>query len=263
MGQQNFAERKKLTVTELSDLRGLVEAYFEMTFFVPCRNEEAAIRQTLEKIKKVSSELKLSYEILVYDDASTDRTRGIVREFARENPDVPLRMVERLKRKGLGYNYIAGAYEGFGQHYMMVCGDDSETEESLRLLLSLRDQADMIIPYFKDLDSRNLFRRKLSQLFTSIVNALGGFKLNYYNGTVVHRRLNVSRWAPTSSGFAYQADLLTILLGEGKSFKELKIDNNDREVGFSRAFTVLNFLSVTHTLLQIFLRRIRRQIWPD
>jgi len=258
-----LASREELNLTNLRRTREFIDNYFEITFFVPCRNEEAAILATLVKIKKVAEEVGISYEILIYDDASTDKTLDLVAYFHKQNPEVPLRLFARPKRKGLGYNYFAGAYEGYGKHYMMVCGDNSETEKSMHQLLSRRGKAEMIIPYFAELDSRTGFRRYLSRIFTILVNGIGGFNLRYYNGTVLHFRKNICRWAPISSGFAYQAELLSILLSEDKSYEQIQIDNNDRVVGFSRAFTFMNILSISHSLSQIFLRRMRRILFPD
>ena len=112
------------------------------------------------------------------------------------------------------------------------------------------------------MDNRVWGRRMLSKTFVFLVNTLSGHKLHYYNGPCLHRRTNVMRWNPTGSGFAYQAELLCLLLDMGKSYIEINIDNNDREEGFSRAFHVKNLLSVAHSLMQIFLRRVRNTIWP-
>ena len=65
------------------------------------------------------------------------------------------------------------------------------------------------------------------------------------------------RWSPDTIGFAYQAELITRILSEGKSFKSVEIKNQDRLKGESNAFTFQNILSVGHSLLQIFLRRLR------
>ena len=258
----------KNTVIEnkcLNDLlknREKLENLVEVTFYVPCLNEENSIIPTLDKLVSVAKDLNLTFELIVYNDGSTDKTKEIVENYIKKHSDILARIINRVKRKGLGYNYIDGAFLGIGKYYMMICGDNSETEESLREILERRGSADIIIPYFGHLDKRSFARRNLSKLFTWIVNYLSGNKINYYNGVVLHLRFNVMRWHPMSIGFAYQAELLSIMLDENKSYVQVLISNNDRETGFSRAFYFLNFLSVVHSLLQISFRRIRRAITP-
>ena len=65
------------------------------------------------------------------------------------------------------------------------------------------------------------------------------------------------RWSPDTNGFAYQAELITRILDEGGTFLEIQIKNYDRQEGISKAFQIKNIFSVAHSLLQIFLRRLR------
>ena len=247
---------------ELKEKRKQLESLIDVTFFIPCLNEEHSIIAALDKLVRVADELKLTFELLIYNDGSTDQTRTLAENYAREHPELFLHLVNNEKRKGLGYNYIDGAFAGAGKYYMMVCGDNSETPESLREILKKRGAADIVIPYFGHLDQRGLSRRLLSRLFVGIVNGFSGYRIKYYNGVVLHYRFNVMRWHPMSVGFAYQAELLTILLDERKTYVEVLVSNNDRKSGVSRAFYLLNFLSVAHSLLQILFRRIRKFLTP-
>ncbi len=239
------------------------ENLVEVTFFIPCHNEEKDIIPTLKKINSVATDLGLTFELLIYNDGSTDKTRELVENFMDEHPDVFIRMVNNQKRRGLGYNYIDGAFIGVGKYYMMICGDNSETEESIKIIFQKKGTADMVIPYFGSLDRRGLSRRVLSRFFVGLVNCFSGYHIKYYNGVVLHLRSNVMRWHPMSVGFAYQAELLTILLDEHKTYEQVLVSNNDRESGISRAFYLLNFLSVGHSLLQILFRRIRKALTPQ
>jgi glycosyltransferase involved in cell wall biosynthesis len=252
----------KTEFKHLLEKRQELENLAEVTFFIPCHNEDYTIIAVLNKIISIATDLKVTFELLVYNDGSTDKTKELVESYAREHSEILIQLVNNNKRKGLGYNYIDGAFRGVGKYYVMMCGDNSETEESIRKILEKKGTADMIIPYFGSLDSRTFFRRHLSRIFTTIVNLISGYHLKYYNGVVLHERFNVMRWHPVSSGFAYQAELLVILLSERKSYVEVLVSNNDREKGASKAFNLKNIFSVTHSLLQIFFLRIRRMIWP-
>ncbi len=252
----------KIDLEELVKKRKQLEDLVEVTFFIPCHNEEHGVITTLDKIISIATNLNLIFELLIYDDGSTDNTKDVVENYAKGHPEVLIRIVNKKKRKGLGYNYIDGAFLSLGKYYMMICGDNSETEESIREIFEKKGAADIVIPYFGHLDTRSFFRRNLSRLFTNIVNFINGYNIKYYNGTVLHLKFNIMRWHPTSSGFAYQAELLSTLLGEDKSYVEVHVSNRDRKAGSSKMFNLLNILSITHSLLQIFFRRIRRTIWP-
>ena len=81
----------------------------DITVIVPTYCHEGYISQALDSI--LDQETDLQYEVLVGDDASTDRTLSIVQEYAKRYPDIiiPKRKCWRNKKQ-LGYAY-AGTRE--------------------------------------------------------------------------------------------------------------------------------------------------------
>lgn len=229
----------------------------EVTFFVPCLNEEANIRGTLETIVAVVTDLGSTYEILVVDDGSTDETAAVVQRFQCEHPDVPLVLKRNPETLGLGYNYVASAAEATSDYYMLVNGDNPQPKESLAAILEKLCDADMVIPYFGDNDNRVFLRRAMSRLFVFLVNLVSGNSVRYYNGPVLHRRTNILRVQPRSHGFGYQAELITRLLAEGASYVEVEIVNTERQFGSTKAFRISNIASIALSFWRILVHRFR------
>lgn len=233
----------------------------DVTFFVPCLNEQDNIINTINTILSAVKKLNITYEILIIDDASTDKTKEIIGSFIKQNPSLNIKTKYNETTKGLGYNYIEGAYIGSGKHYMLVNGDNSEPEETLLTILKNLGKADLIIPYFGPYDKRSFLRKLISFIFNRTVNIISGYKLHYFNGPVLHIRENVMRWHPITHGFAYQAELICLLLDQKKSYIEVVVPNVDRVYGITKAFNFKNFCSVAHSLLEISIRRLRKILW--
>ncbi len=93
-------------------------------------NHEKYIRQTLESI--VSQKTDFPFEVIVHDDASTDGTTAIIREFEKNYPHVikPTYQTENQysKRSSITLNHMLPKARG---KYIAFCeGDDYWTDES-------------------------------------------------------------------------------------------------------------------------------------
>lgn len=232
----------------------------DLTIVVPCLDEELNIRDTLEVIAAAMRELPRTYEVLVIDDGSTDGTSRIVEAYREAHPDFPLRLYRNPANRGLTRSYVDGAFLGRGRYYRLVCGDDVEPVETLVAVFSHMGEADMIIPYHLELRRKSSLRRWLSNYYTTLVNLLSGYNIRYYNGLALHLRYNVMRWGPYSFGFGFQAELITRLLDEGATAIEIPVMAQHREKGRKNsALNLRNSLSVTHTLVEIMIRRIRKR----
>ncbi len=232
----------------------------DITFFVPCRDEENNIIGAIENIIAAVSDFKYSFEILVFDDNSIDKTFELIESYMKEHQDVPITLKKNEVSMGFGHNFIEGAFIGRGKYYKIVAGKNDETKDSIIEILKELGTVDIVIPYFKD-DPRDYFRRNLSGLFTRIVSFLSGYSLKYYNSSALHLRSNVMRWCPRSSGNGFHAELLTLLLNAGATYKEVPIKVIARKNRSSKVFSFLNFLSVTHSLINIFIYRIRKILY--
>jgi glycosyltransferase involved in cell wall biosynthesis len=234
----------------------------DLSLFVPCFNEETRVVATIRTIEAAMSELGCSYEIIVVDDGSTDNTLQVVSEYAKSNPEVPLRLHSNPYNLGLARTFVDTAFRGRGEYYRLVCGDNVEPKDAITTICRNMGKADIIVPYHPILPGKSNFRRIVSRAYTILVNVISGYSLQYYNGCALYRRFHVMRWAPYTYGFGFQADLISRLLDEGLTYFEVPVNVSHvtKDEGGS-PLNFRNFVSIGHTLFEIFLRRMRRVIY--
>jgi len=64
------------------------EKAVDISFFIPCLNEERNIINTLNNVSAAMEEVSYLYEIIIIDDNSTDLTVKVVENFIGQHPDV-------------------------------------------------------------------------------------------------------------------------------------------------------------------------------
>ncbi|MDR3491432.1 MAG: glycosyltransferase family 2 protein [Gammaproteobacteria bacterium] len=228
----------------------------DLTLFISCYNEEIFIEDTLAVTTKAMTIVGKTYEIIVIDDGSKDRSVELVQKFINQNPDINIILRVNKKNKGLAQNYIDGAFIGRGKYYRLICGDNAEPIETIVSVLKMIGEADIIVPYYTSAQGKSAYRQFVSRIYTHIINLVSGNKINYYNGLQIHLRYNVMRWHPNTRGFGFQAGLLCLLLDMGFTYKQIPCITIERRGGGGNAITLRNLRSVIHTIVSILLRRM-------
>lgn len=103
-------------------------------------NHEEYIRSALEGF--VNQKTDFGYEVLINDDASTDKTAEIIREYEEKYPDIirPIYQQENQFSKGIGYLYENLFFPQARGKYLAFCeGDDYWTDDT-----KLQQQADFM-----------------------------------------------------------------------------------------------------------------------
>lgn len=228
-----------------------------ITVMVPAYNEEKNLARAVNKVDRVVKSLFKDYEILIFDDCSTDTTGEIAKELAKNNKRISI--IHNKHNMGVGYSYRKGMKISKKKYYTMVSGEGEVYASSLRKILSRVGEADMLISYIYNPEVRSLYRRILSKGFTKLLNLSFGLNIKYYNGCVVHKTTLLKNVKMTTNSFAYQAEILVRLLKKGHSYTE--IPYLVEETKGSELFRIKNLIEFFLTVANLFIDiNIKRKI---
>ncbi len=220
-----------------------------VSFIVPALNEEVVVEGVVRDIWETVDERIASYEIILIDDGSTDRTGAIMQRLADELPNV--RLVSNQRNIGLGGSYQKGVKEARLEYVMMMCGDGGVPASSLPPIIDKIGTADIVVPYMVNLRViKTPMRYTISRCYTGLLNLISGERLHYYNGLPVHRRALLRQIDITSSGFGFQGEILVKLIKSGCSVVEVGVRGAEA-TNKSSVFRIKNLVSVTKTLVKL------------
>ncbi len=103
-----------------------------LSFIVPAYNEETLIGRTLEALTRAARSIEEPYEIVVADDASTDRTAVVAEAHGAR--------VVRVDRRQIAATRNAGALEAKGDRLMFVDADTVVNEAVVRAAIEAMNQ---------------------------------------------------------------------------------------------------------------------------
>ncbi len=110
----------------------------EVTFLLPCLNEEKSLAFCIGEIQSAISRLQLSAEILVADNGSTDASRSIAQSLGARVVVIP--------EKGYGNALRGGIHAANGEYVLMGDSDGSyDFAHPDGFLAALRGGADLVV----------------------------------------------------------------------------------------------------------------------
>ncbi len=220
-----------------------------ISFVIPALNEEDVVGDVVRDIWTVVDSTTDTFELILIDDGSTDRTGAIMDQLGQDLPGI--RVLHNRPNIGLGASYRKGVAEAKLDYVMMLCGDGGLPATSLPDIIAKVGTADIVVPYMRNLRQiKSPMRFALSRTYTFLMNLLSGHKLHYYNGLPVHRRDLLQGITITSSGFAFQGEILCKLLKAGCSYVEVPTEGGEK-TSRSSALKLGNFINVAAVFLRL------------
>jgi dolichyl-phosphate beta-glucosyltransferase len=153
-------------------------AYPQYSIVIPAFNEASRIAGALESVLGCIRSRGWFAEVVVVNDGSRDRTAEIVREFARNAPEI--RLLENPGNRGKGYSVRHGVLESLGEIVMFTDADlSAPIEEAEGLFAALRDGADIAIgsrwlERTRQTIRQPLYRQFFGRCFNAVTRAVMG-----------------------------------------------------------------------------------------
>jgi len=217
-------------------------------FVVPCFNEEDNVGPTVGSVREVMGS-RDDYEIILVNDASTDRTLERMQALAVADPRI--RVLDNPSNLGFGGSYKRGARAAAATYVMMLPGDDGFPGQSIREIVSHAGEADIIIPVVTNPGARSWLRAFASKGFTTLLNWTFWLNVGYYNGAVLQRNELLRGIEITTNSFAYQAEALVKLIARGATYEHCYVRIQERAAGRSSALSLKNQIAVWKTILHL------------
>lgn len=193
-----------------------------LSIVVPAYNEASRLPATLERIAEYLSTRDFSYELIVVDDGSKDKTREMVREFQTRFDWLRLLTYDelngRVANRGKGFAVRQGVLHAQGRDVLFSDADLSTPIEEIERLLPpiSRGDCDITIasralpesnlsvhqPWYREWMGRTFNRFVQRVIHTDIVDTQCGFKA--FRGDAAKRIFRLAQ----IDGFGFDTEIL-------------------------------------------------------
>ncbi|MBI4681043.1 MAG: glycosyltransferase family 2 protein [Nitrospirae bacterium] len=234
-----------------------------LSIVIPSYNEEAGIRNTLEKITEYLERRYPSYEIIVVCDGCKDNTAKLAEEAARSNHRI--RVLDRKTNMGKGFSVRQGCLEAKGDYVIFTDADLSTPIDEIEKLLKWLEEGYDIAIGSRALKESDIqihqpwFRETMGKIFNLFVQAIAvrgisdtqcGFK-----GFKKDTAMEVFQ-RQTINGFGFDVELLYIARRLGYRIKEVPVRWLNRAE--SKVNPLIHPMQMLFDLIKIRIRGIRK-----
>ena len=215
---------------------------------IPAFNEEKAIGQSLDGLKKAMNASGAKYEIIVVDDGSTDGTNAIAAAMG-------VKLIKNQSNLGYGASLKCGIRHSAFDRILIMDADGSYPVEGIGELLRLSGEYDMVVgARTGEKVSIPSIRKPAKWLLNKLANYLSGVKIPDLNSglRVMDKKVTEEYIYLLPDGFSFTTTITLIFLSKNYSVKYVPINYLKRK-GKSkiRPFSdTLNFTSlIVRTIL--------------
>ncbi len=223
-----------------------------VSIVIPVMNEEENVGLLHEQIRDVMQAWGRTYEVVIVDDGSTDRTFDILRELAADDPH--LRVIKFRRNFGQSAAMAAGFEAARGEVIVTMDGDlQNDPQDIPRIVEKLEEGYDVVSGWRKNRKDKLIIRKVPSKLANWLIRKTTGIdihdtgcSLKAYRGDLMRKiRLygELHRFIPALGRI------------EGARITEMVVNHHERRFGQSkynitRTFRVMMDLTTLNLLLK-------------
>jgi len=205
-----------------------------VTVVVPCFNEEETLEPTLDELCSVLREAPFTWEVLVVDDGSRDRSAEITTLYA-EKHEHQVRLLRHRTNQGSGQAIWTGIQAGRGRYVIYVPADGQFDHGEIPMYVAAAEEgADIVIGHRLSRDDYTLYRRASSFVFLQLCNTLFDHQFQDVNWVHLWRRQIFDWFEPKSRGVFFLEEILVRTRAQGGRVVEVPSVYRPRQGGTAK-----------------------------
>lgn len=226
---------------------------FLVSVIIPVFNEEVTIGDVVTRTKTTLEKLGVTYEVLVVDDGSSDRSAEIAQEQKAN--------VLRECHKGKGFALRCGFSHAKGDLVVTLDADGSHKPEEIPLVLrNLIDNRNDFVVGSRFANSKDnktkipKINRAGNKLFNTMTGYLTGLKItDSQSGFRAIRSSLIKRMKLGSHGYEVESEMLIKALRMGARVAEIPISFDQRTVGSSKLDPIRDGIKILYAIIASYL----------
>ncbi len=209
------------------------------------KNIAKAVENAIDAAKRAGN---IPLDIIVVDDASTDKTPEIIKKLEKKYPFV--RSIHHLKNQGIGVGLREVIKIAKYPKFMLAPGDNDASPKLLEHIFRNSTKAEMVLSYYLNKELRKRTRNFLSTIYGLIYMLTFDVYIQYFNGVGVYPTEKIRNLDLKSSRFSITAELNTKLLCSGCTLYELP-GYMQTGIEGSKSIKLINFIEVIVTYFRL------------
>ena len=220
---------------------------------IPVFNEEVTVGNVVTRTKKTLEQMGVSYEILVVDDGSDDRSADIAQELKAH--------VLKKAHQGKGFALRFGFGQAKGELVVTLDADGSHKPEEIPLVLRYlrEDKADFVVGsrFLNSEENKTKIpkvNRTGNRMFNDLIGYLTGVTISdSQSGFRAIRSSLIKRMKLGSHGYEVESEMLVKALKIGARVAETPISFDQRTVGKSKLDPIKDGARILYAIIASYL----------
>ncbi len=203
----------------------------DISIVIPFYNEEESIIPLYEAVSKAMGKLDYTYELIIVDDGSTDRTLEKAIQLTQNSTNVK---VVKLKRN---YGQTTGLHAGFqhasGRYIVTMDGDlQNDPEDIGNMIEKLKEGNDIVLGWRYNRQDNALSRKLPSKIANWLVRTVTGVPVKDNGCAIRAYKAEIINNFPMYSEMHRLLPVITALAGA--KFTQIKVKHHPRKYGSSK-----------------------------
>lgn len=218
----------------------------KISIIVPVYNEEKSIGKVLDGIRRVMKKVKNKYEIIVVDDASTDRSAKIIKKRK-------VKMIKHSNNKGYGAALKSGIKNAKGTYILIIDADGSYPVNEIPRLIQLSSKYDMVVGARTGTRIEvPLLRRPAKWLLNKLTNYLSGLDIPDINSglRIFKKEIALRFFSLFPDGFSFTVTITLASLTNDYNVKFIPINYYKRK-GKSSINPIKDFTGFIYLIIRM------------